>query len=996
MQIRSFFALRIVPLYLCLVIFPAWVGAQIVDSFSPATDMSVARNLPTATTLLDGTVLVTGGENTPGHPLSSAEIYDPHLQKFLPTGSMSFARSHHTATLLNNGKVLIAGGSNGAPAELYDPSSHTFSLTGTPLAAFRIFGTAATLLRDGRVLFVGGQGGAGFGRPPAEIYDPTSGQFSLPKGAMIQPRFGDAATVLLNNGKVLIVGGLDIATFQLMSEAEIYDPVTDSFVPTGAMSDARFAATATLLNNGKVLVTGGGPLTSELYDPVSGTFSQTAPSPIVRVHHTATLLPDGDVVLAGGDTGADVYDPVLGRFSDVIQMVKTRANHAAALLPDGRVLVVGGQEFITNNALASAEIFQHISQQRPTVLIVPGILGTKLAHCTDPSCQTEDRTVWLTDIVINQELVGIFHPLDDLKYDSSGTPTTSLTPKGPLADLLNLNPNSDNANHLTCSTGLVAFDPSGTCTEMVNTYNSLVAVLTANHYAVQTFPYDWRRDIGELADDLFAQIMALAQQQNRRVALIAHSMGGLIVGETLRRHETELSSVLGPIATLGAPFSGSVEAYMNLQGWGSAIPFLSNGRSQELGSNWTSGYELLPRFDFALDRNSNLLDPKLLYAGAFFPFPVLPRLTALQGANGAYQLWDNAASFTQQFPSAYAFIGSGMPTAAKLQPIRPPGATCPHFVNSGNGDGTVLVSSAQSATWIPPSNFRYVQDDHLQLPSNGQVLVGLLKLLQGLPPDNVSQNSFPLPSTTIVAGCSPINLTVSDASGKAIGPSAVQIQGGKQYRILDHPEVLVATTEADRILVEGTGMGEFSISISETDETHDQVVASFQSVPVIPNSRGTVQLAGGVGPLLYDYDGTGQFDSVPANVIPPTIQCSACSIGEGKHPFGSTTFNVGYVGRMSTFSIQSQKGEDGKPVSFTSSRVNSVSVGAVSAHLEGIGTFNGQSDLAFSVDVGQLHDPDDGGMNTVVLIVTDGMRKLAKVKARILNGSFVIKPGGTP
>jgi hypothetical protein len=111
-----------------------------------------------------------------------------------------------------------------------------------------------------------------------------------------------------------------------------------------------------------------------------------------------------------------------------------------------------------------------------------------------------------------------------------------------------------------------------------------------------------------------------------------------------------------------------------------------------------------------------------------------------------------------------------------------------------------------------------VQDDHLQLSSNGQVLVGILKLLQGLPADNASNSSFPLSNTTIVTGCSPINLTIVNAVGNAIGANAAQIQGAKQYRILDHPEVLVPTTEADHFLVEGIGTGEFSISISQADE----------------------------------------------------------------------------------------------------------------------------------------------------------------------------------
>jgi hypothetical protein len=55
---------------------------------------------------------------------------------------MGVIRRGHTATLLNNGKVLIAGGDsfdgNGlccsylSRADLYDPSTGTFTATGIP------------------------------------------------------------------------------------------------------------------------------------------------------------------------------------------------------------------------------------------------------------------------------------------------------------------------------------------------------------------------------------------------------------------------------------------------------------------------------------------------------------------------------------------------------------------------------------------------------------------------------------------------------------------------------------------------------------------------------------------------------------------------------------------------------------------------------------------------------------------------------------------------
>ena len=61
-------------------------------------------------------------------------------------------------------------------------------------------GHTATLLQDGRVLVAGGSGDTS-----AEIYDPKTGTFS-PTGSTMQYRsFGSA--VLLHNGQVLLVGG---------------------------------------------------------------------------------------------------------------------------------------------------------------------------------------------------------------------------------------------------------------------------------------------------------------------------------------------------------------------------------------------------------------------------------------------------------------------------------------------------------------------------------------------------------------------------------------------------------------------------------------------------------------------------------------------------------------------------------------------------------------------------------------------------------------------
>jgi hypothetical protein len=223
----------------------------------------------TATLLSDGRVLVAGGVNydNGGSLVPIAELYDPATGSWTLTGSLNTGRYDHTATLLTNGKVLVAGGGYGplASAELYDPATGNWTFTGS-LNEAREFHTA-TLLPDGKVLVAGGYNPHFVAAASAELYDPATGSWTV-TGSLNNERQFHTAT-LLADGRVLVVGG---NWYEVFASAELYDPATGSWTLTGSLNTARSVHTATLLTNGEVLVAGGynnsGYIASaELYDP---------------------------------------------------------------------------------------------------------------------------------------------------------------------------------------------------------------------------------------------------------------------------------------------------------------------------------------------------------------------------------------------------------------------------------------------------------------------------------------------------------------------------------------------------------------------------------------------------------------------------------------------------------------------------------------------------------------------------------------------------------
>lgn len=365
-EIRQLFVL------IAILAFTRGADAQTPGMFVPTGDMTRARAGHSATLLLDGTVLIAGGDGPLGGGVPAgrgAELYDPATGTFAPTGNMLEPRYCASATLLPNGKVLIAGGTLDTSAELYDPSTRQFSPTG-PMGTQHPW-VLATLLGNGKVLVAGDV--------DAELYDPATGRFA-PAGPYAASSHGSTAT-LLADGKVLFVGD---------DPAQLYDPVNNSFSVTGSLSSAGLPGgvdqqTATLLNDGIVLLTGGsndvGPAgrvaAAELYNPATGAFAATSAMHSPRDAHAAIRLSNGKVLIVGGDTAvvigsvsyfggslasAELYDPSNGTFAPAGDMNAARTAPRATLLQNGDVLITGGFNYCGigcfRGALASAELYR--------------------------------------------------------------------------------------------------------------------------------------------------------------------------------------------------------------------------------------------------------------------------------------------------------------------------------------------------------------------------------------------------------------------------------------------------------------------------------------------------------------------------------------------------------------------------------------------------------------------------------------------------------------
>lgn len=349
------------------------------------------------TVLLDGRVLISGGQDSAGLPVADTELLDAKGRMTISAAGLSAAPRAGAVTVgawaggawsiggeagtlpagaverfdlvselwsmpapavaaradacwagLSDGSTVLAGGRGPAGARL---DGVVLGSAGEVRSTFTLGGEAigcrAAVLPNGDVLIIGGQ--STLGAPVDSVWILTPGDpAARPGPSLPAPRQGHAVARHLDAG-VVVFGGSSGG--EPLDDTLVFDPAASAWSAGPGFAVGRVGHEALVLPNGQIMLVGGltdaGLTPQHAFWPVGSNRALSTPG---LIDSAWLLLPGGQVLRFGGRDAAGVQANLTTEFTAVAQpsprstaLLTARADFASLALPDGRVLALGGQ-----------------------------------------------------------------------------------------------------------------------------------------------------------------------------------------------------------------------------------------------------------------------------------------------------------------------------------------------------------------------------------------------------------------------------------------------------------------------------------------------------------------------------------------------------------------------------------------------------------------------------------------------------------------------------
>ena len=452
-----------------------------------------------------------------------------------------------------------------------------------------------------------------------------------------------------------------------------------------------------------------------------------------------------------------------------------------------------------------------------------------------------------------------------------------------------------------------------------DTYGNLVNSLYnkfGRQYDIYFYSYDWRKSNAENAEHLESFIN---EKGYNKVNFVAHSMGGLLASEYLRRSRENVNKV-DKLITLGTPYLGAPKSLFTLE----TGSFLSNWQDyfvkeyfKAVVNNFFSVYELLPTEKFfelggtkyikKTDTDMASIKAGLAEKNKISKLNYNETYNLISTRNWARNSVDilkpmlsNAEKFHKGIfgnkhiissVDFYAVIGHNKNTLMEIEEYYTNGKYkfASNLVTSNMGDGTVPVISATIGNTIDKDRDFFINEEHAKLAGNQDVIDFVSNILNGTTahsknilddlPKAINATGWLEPAQKYIklrVAC-PVNLSMTDSDGNVWAEVTNETTYNKDYEKGDFYslgkdndiKIAYLNQQNNNVLLTGTDNGVMEYTASIFDSGYEIKRVVFRNVPITKTTKiyTDTDFNGGLN-LKLDEDSDGNIDRIikPSNI----------------------------------------------------------------------------------------------------------------------------------